>query len=277
MGYEIDALLGRLADLCRPTGPTVFPLTSTLGLIPLTEDVQVQLAPVDEWARKASSGTRIARIGAEFFGGAGGHACTLWVDGVAESLSDINAVLDRFGVAALPPYDRFDTVGLGRFRSTEGWLAEAVVSQSRDVASLLRDPRPFIRAAAVARLSDLRAAAALRDADFGVHLAACGVLERLGEEGRRALEAALSGAGANELMGLLHSLGRMGTSARPAAPTIVALLEHEDWRVRLEAARTLGLLGVAEAKAALDARLGDKEELVRQAAREALRGLNFPP
>ena len=49
------------------------------------------------------------------------------------------------------------------------------------------------------------------------------------------------------------------------------LLEHEDWRIRLEAARTLGLIRAVDAKAALEARLADKEDLVCKAAQEALR------
>ena len=274
MAYEIDALLGRLVDLARPTGPTVVALTASLGLIPLTDDVQERLAPVDEWARRASKGTMIARLGAEFFGGDGEHACTLWVDGVPESIPDINTVLARFGVTPAAPNDAFDTVGLGRFRSTEGWLADAVLSQAGDVAALLRDPRPFIRASAVAKLGDLRAASALSDADYGVRLAACSALERLGDEGRRALEGALATAAVNDVLGLLHSLGRMGPSAGSAAPRILPLLEHEDWRVRLEAARTLGLVRGVDARAALQARLADKEELVRKAAQEALRLLS---
>src|SRR5687768_17170248 len=132
MAYELDALLGRLADVSRPAGPTVIALTPSLGLIPLTDDVQERLAPVADWARRASKGTMIARLEAEFFGGDGEHACTLWVDGESESIPDINAVLVRFGVSAVPPKDAFDTVGLGRFRSTEGWLAEAVLTQAQD-------------------------------------------------------------------------------------------------------------------------------------------------
>jgi HEAT repeat protein len=274
MGYELDALLGPPAALCRPTGPPVFPLTAELGLLPLTSDVLERLAPVEAWARKASGGTRVARIGAEFFGGVGEHACTLWVDGVPEAIADINAVLARFGVVPAPPNDAFDTVGLGRFRSTEGWAAEAVVSQARDVAALLRDPRDYVRERAVARLGDLRVAAALRDEAYGVRLAACSALERLGEEGCRALQDALAAASVNDQLGLLHSLGRMGPASRGAAPRLLGLLEHEDWRIRLEAARTLGLIGAVEAKPALDARLADKEDLVRKAAQEALRLLS---
>lgn len=271
MGYELDALLGRLVDVVRPTGPTVFPLTPALGLIPLTGDVVDRLNPVEAWAAQASRGTMIARIGADFFGGLGGHACTLWVDGRPEAISDINLVLARFGVAPAPGQDAFDAVGLGRYRSTEGWMAEAVVTQARDVAALLRDPRPFVRERAVSRLGDVRVAAALKDADYGVRLSACTALEKLGEAGRRALEDLPSGADPNDLFGRLHSLGRMGRAAGAAAPRLVPLLEHPDWRVRLEAARTLGLIGAVEAKAALQARLDDKEDLVRKAAQEALK------
>jgi hypothetical protein len=243
MAYSLDALLGRPQDLRRPPHPTVFPLTPSLGLVPLTADVEGPLSPIEAWARDASRGTQIARLGAEFFGGQGGHDCTLWVDGSPETGLDINAVLARFGVAAAPPQDAFDTVGLGRFRTTEGWHAQAVVDQARDVAALLRDPRSNVRKAAVERLGDLRVLPALVDEDYGVRLAACSALERLGDPGRRALEQGLSTASPADLWGILFSLGRMGPGARLSAPAVAPLLQHPDEKVRAEARRALGLIG----------------------------------
>ena len=183
MGYELDALLIRWIEIPRWTagrpGLAVYRLAADLALIPLSDDQRERLGPWETWAVDASKGSRVARLTAEFFGGAGGHDCTLWVDGreAARGLG-INEVLDGFGVVPVPPADGFDTVGLGRLRKTSTWVAQAVADAAADLHALLRDPRPGVRDLAVSRLGDLRVAAALEDPDYGVRLSAFMALAR---------------------------------------------------------------------------------------------------
>ncbi|MBI3929981.1 MAG: HEAT repeat domain-containing protein [Armatimonadetes bacterium] len=61
----------------------------------------------------------------------------------------------------------------------------------------------------------------------------------------------------------LFALGKLGPPAAAGASPVSELLRDPDWRVRLEAARTLGVLGQPSAIAALVLRLGDPERLVR--------------
>ncbi|NGZ76980.1 hypothetical protein [Saccharibacillus alkalitolerans] len=73
---------------------------------------------------------RIAYVEADYFGGWGDQSCIVWESG-SELLREvrtakaINHALKRLGVAAAEgEVDEFDTVGLGRHRRVESWLAE---------------------------------------------------------------------------------------------------------------------------------------------------------
>lgn len=67
-----------------------------------------------------------AFVGAEFHGGSG----TQWAivhsanhePQVIKGLDAINQALRQLGAARVPPSDEFETVGLGRFRTTEDWI-----------------------------------------------------------------------------------------------------------------------------------------------------------
>ncbi|MFE6102642.1 hypothetical protein ACFVQ4_22065 [Streptomyces laurentii] len=79
----------------------------------------------------------VAYVEAEFFGGDGYQSAAVWSGGTRvwgpvfdETLDGpctdrpVNGALARLGVqGGSPTYDLFDAVGLGRERSTEGWLA----------------------------------------------------------------------------------------------------------------------------------------------------------
>lgn len=287
MSYELDALLVRDPEAARwkreRPGLVVVALAPGLALVPLTSEQASLLGGEEAWP---ALGSPLAHLTASYFGGVGGHDCDLWVDGrkIARGL-DINEVLGHFDVKAEAPQDAFDTVGLGRFRSTEMWLAEAVLagaSTSDQLLDLLaRDPRSLVRGKAAKRLEDVedpRVTAALAEAmksdpDYGVRLSASGALAQHGAEGAEALTAALDVAPPDDLWGLLHSLGKMGVAARASGSRLQPLLAHADWRIRLEAARTLGLCGAKEAVEALQGLLEDPEALVGSAAREALNRL----
>lgn len=68
-----------------------------------------------------------AFVGAEFFGGLGTqwavvHLVNQRIPQIFQGADAINQALRQLGVTAAAQADEFDTVGLGRFRSTEEWL-----------------------------------------------------------------------------------------------------------------------------------------------------------
>jgi hypothetical protein len=282
VGYELNALLGRRSDISkwRLKAALVFPLTPELGLIPMTEDLGREIHRVDEWAAKA--GTTVAHLTADFFGGVGGHDCTIWIDGKAESKLDINDVLKRFGVKPEGSNDRFDTVGLGRHRSNEAWAAHAVIDPLGDSIDELVGKLKFlcldkqvqesVRSLAVARLGKLKAALSdvesmLQDPEYGTRLSAAMALADIGEPAVPVLIQALKN---EDPWSIVFALGKVGPPARSAAPHLEPLLRHSDWKIRLEVIQTLQKIG-APLKP-IEPLLKDPEELVRNAARKALSG-----
>ena len=75
-----------------------------------------------------SSDGPVAYIEAEIFGGAGTQANALYSNGrlaqpIAKSSEAINDALRWLGVKVQGNRDEFDTLGLGRHRSTDRWLS----------------------------------------------------------------------------------------------------------------------------------------------------------
>lgn len=152
MGYTLEAVIGeegaiRFAARAREHA-VVAPLSHGLAMIPLTDRLCAELeqrygAGDDEavssipgmaqaagrWLREASGSAFLAIVAADFFGGIGSQ----WAVGMErgsvslgpmEAVDAINQALRRLGVRAQPGADEFDTVGLGRFRSTARWAGE---------------------------------------------------------------------------------------------------------------------------------------------------------
>ncbi|HEY9869926.1 MAG TPA: HEAT repeat domain-containing protein [Candidatus Obscuribacterales bacterium] len=292
MGYELDAILARQRDIAKWKLKTalVYPLTDELGLIPLTEDFYNEINPVDQWAVGASKRTKVARLTAEFFGGMGGHDCTLWVDGQSQSGLDINEVLAHFGVEPEGNNDAFDTVGLGRHRRNETWAAHALIDPIQDSVETLIGALQYncgdkrvqekVRSIAASRLGELKAVAAinalkqtLQDPEYGTRLSATCAL---GDIGKPALPILIDALNVEDPWGVVFTLGKMGPAAKPAVPHLVPLLHHKDWRIRIETIRTLssiGSVGLAVGARLVVALLTDPEKLVRDAAREALKSV----
>lgn len=126
-------------------------------VLPLTEDVHDDIHAAfgtGDWldngpmlsssdlalAQRASRGTALAYVETDYFGGQGRQNAVLWRDGTlvlqpaelpsgssrSRSLWPINAVLRGLGVSAALGHDEFDTLGVGRWRSNEAIIAEAV-------------------------------------------------------------------------------------------------------------------------------------------------------
>ena len=78
-------------------------------------------------AAALSTRSPVAYVTAQFFGGAGAQAATLYRHSREDTTFEagyhaINAALLALGITAEPPSDAFDTLGLGRYRRTEDWL-----------------------------------------------------------------------------------------------------------------------------------------------------------
>lgn len=142
MGYVLRAFVGPTADVqhfasffqhAHRVG-----LGLGLSLIPLTDDLYDEMNNFVESAVSAPfiflthhleqrilEQIGLASMGyleAEYFGGHGDQAALLWQVG-RRSLgpTTINAVLRTMGVQASREQDEFDTIGLGRYRTTEEW------------------------------------------------------------------------------------------------------------------------------------------------------------
>ena len=96
---------------------------------PLTDDGCKFGQELDELCRFLSPSAKAAYVEAEYFGGAGTHACALFEDSqpASEPLVDdeaINHALRWLGVQRDHERDEFDAAGLGRHRHTEDWLKD---------------------------------------------------------------------------------------------------------------------------------------------------------
>jgi hypothetical protein len=93
---------------------------------------------VDQFARHLSRNGLVAYVEATFTGGYGGHATMLWEYGkrLDPPGNNINIILKRLGVVCSSRHDEFDTVGLGRYRSTKRWFEAS--SSDRKIVSWLR-------------------------------------------------------------------------------------------------------------------------------------------
>lgn len=123
MAYTLEAFLAApapAADLAAAVGSVAVPLGHGLALVPLPAG-----SDPDGAAQQAAGiigGGLVAYVEAEYFGGVGEQSAVLWRDGVREELGSINEALRALGVRGIAGRDEFDTVDLGRHRSTQDWL-----------------------------------------------------------------------------------------------------------------------------------------------------------
>ena len=78
---------------------------------------------VDQFARHLSRHGLVAYVEATFMGGYGGHATMLWEheERLEPPGDNINTILKLLGVVCTKG-DEFDTISLGRYRSTKQWI-----------------------------------------------------------------------------------------------------------------------------------------------------------
>jgi hypothetical protein len=104
--------------------------------LPLTDDQLDALPAIAKLGEKLSGSGKVAYVEAEFFGGVGTQANCLFaigrlVSGPTVHEHAINEALRFVGVEVCGATDEFDTVGLGRCRSTEQWLVTPNTSLER--------------------------------------------------------------------------------------------------------------------------------------------------
>ncbi len=114
MAYELTAFIG-----VGSPPPGAFPLPQGAWLLPLLAgNVPPPASPV-------------VFVTAEFWGGQGAQAATLYIDGLPPQpfetgYNAINQALRALGITAEctaeSNKDEFDSLGLGRYRRTEDWL-----------------------------------------------------------------------------------------------------------------------------------------------------------
>ena len=153
MSYTLQAFVGSSQVLRADAvpGATVLPLDGTLAILPLAgkvasdcgipslplTDEQLDALPaIARLGEKLSAFGKVVYVEAEFFGGVGMQANCLFengrlVSGPAVHERAINEALRFVGVKISGAIDEFDTVGLGRVRSTSEWLVTSDTSFER--------------------------------------------------------------------------------------------------------------------------------------------------
>ena len=158
MAYELAAIIGTESTIdavIQDLGEArCVPLAQGVAMIPLTDGLFEELrqaheagdapheqqdgdfdweeqhsrndAAVAGWARTASRHGVLAYCSAGYSGGVGAQGVVIWKDGEEIERSDsVNRALRLLGVTCDDGDYEWDTVGLGRFRQTDGWLALA--------------------------------------------------------------------------------------------------------------------------------------------------------
>jgi HEAT repeat protein len=302
VSYELEAYLAPLAalegDQQHPVPETVYRLTDELGLVPLCGTVDLDKS----WPIRASRGTTVARVSADYFGGTGSQSATVWSDGevVADNV-DVNAALRHLGVEKSGGQDEWDSVGLGKFRRTETWAAEAIragrKSSDTPLETLLEALRytspnqkqqEKVRAAAATNLGELGDEAAIphlvaavkASGEEGLRIAAAAALAEIGGPALAELAAMLhekesrrpSKRDSSGFFPVIHALGEAGPAAGPFTDDLVFMLRHANASTRSDAAQALGKIGppAANAVPALIETLRDEEPSIRSYAAKAL-------
>jgi hypothetical protein len=100
-----------------------------IPLLPLTDGKVFELpAAITGICYLLSKNGKLAYVEAEFFGGDGTQACSLWEKGMMignpqQDIQAINTALQFLGVEKGTSFDEFEALNLGRFRDTQAWLA----------------------------------------------------------------------------------------------------------------------------------------------------------
>lgn len=171
MPYTLRALVARCEVFAEPPAwiadSAVIPLAQGFCILPLSRELCYGFGPADRpWLYATHSifihlpqelvphllamsrRGRLAYVEAEYHGGDGEQRSMTWEDGAPreprEGSYAINDALGWLGVQREEGSDAFDTLGLGRNRDVEDWLAEARGPTVHETPSAPADavPRP---------------------------------------------------------------------------------------------------------------------------------------
>ncbi|HEX2081502.1 MAG TPA: hypothetical protein VHG08_27610 [Longimicrobium sp.] len=151
MPYTLRAVLARCEVFAEPipwiADSAVIPLAQDVCMVPLTTALCGQFGDAERpWLyehhgefthlpeglvprlRELSRRGRVAYVEAEYHGGDGEQRSIVWEGGelrseAEESSRAINSALVSLGVTRTDDADHFDTLGLGRHRSVDDWIA----------------------------------------------------------------------------------------------------------------------------------------------------------
>ena len=143
--YKLQAIIGSQLEshALAFKAAIAVPIGHGLQLVPLTDQLWSELGggerldwferrseTVEQWAKEISSTAPVAYVEAEFFGGVGDQSAVAWsvgsrVLGPIHAGDAINQALRFLGVRPDGARDEFDAVNLGRYRTTNEWLASA--------------------------------------------------------------------------------------------------------------------------------------------------------
>ena len=149
MAYTLQAFVLRSSVAGAATqsfsSAVVVPLEQGVSLIPLIdaflleleaqygaslnfefEDLPTLNGSAAKWAEQISHTGPLAYLAAEFFGGQGSQAAIGWQTGInafgpLQAGHAINDVLRWLSIGSVGSMDEFDTLDLGRYRTTEEW------------------------------------------------------------------------------------------------------------------------------------------------------------
>ena len=207
------------------------------------------------------------------------------VRGALASMGEMNVIL-------LPEFIRCLTNGYSDIRII---AAESLGALSRNarpavpaLVKALRNPVPSMRKAASDALTHLVTSPDDWVPTFGVLLQdsrtraetfdSLFILNPGGEKTAAMLTEVFATATESEQQQVLYLLERIGPQARPAMPTLIAVLSNSDNEIRYLAVRVLKAIG-PEARAAIPAlteRLKDENDLVANAATKAIKTIDSP-
>ena len=121
MAFTLEALLARppaARALAAELGSVAVPLTEQVALVPLPGQLT---AEAEHRAAEVSRAGVVAYVEAEYFGGVGEQRAVVWRDGAGTEPATINDALQILGVRRTADRDEFDSIGLGRHRTTRDW------------------------------------------------------------------------------------------------------------------------------------------------------------
>jgi hypothetical protein len=146
MGYYLQAFIGQTSVLekfkLQYSSSKLIELINSISMIPLTEELFYQINEKEEpeWISpgennfelieskilKVITGSKVAYVEAEYFGGQGWQMAVIWENSKRISEPEfgdnkINEVLRNFGVKPFTGKDEFETAGLRRQRNTRDW------------------------------------------------------------------------------------------------------------------------------------------------------------